>query len=116
MAILNFADATVTLLLVPVDMRFGFDRLAAIARDILRINLNINNQYIVFFSKNRTICKIIHIDEKGTVLIVRKLHEGKFEQLLSKQNDPDFVNLTLPELEKFFNGENIYTKRIGYYH
>lgn len=116
MPILDFTNAVVTLLLVPVDMRFGFNRLSAIARDILHIDLNKTNQYIIFISRNREICKIIHSDEKGTVLIVRKLHYGKFEQFLSKNCDPDDVKLTVSELEKFFNGEPIYSKRMGYYH
>lgn len=110
--IIDFANASVTLLLNPVDMRFGYYRLAHIAQNVLNIDLRRGSHFVVFISKKRDICKIIHADEKGTVLIVRKLHAGRFEQFLAKADDPFGKPMSVQDLEQFFNGEPIYEKRM----
>lgn len=109
--VIDFSSGRVTLVTCGVDMRFGLSRLADIAREYLFIDIDQGNDYVVFLSKSRSLCKIIHSDEKGTTLITRRLRHGKFEQFLSKSSGPALKMLTKNELEDFLNGETIFVRR-----
>ena len=61
-------------------------------------------------SKTRKICKIVTSDEKGTVLLTRTLHNGRFEELMVRVGQQAKCALTLGDLERFLNGERLYTK------
>ena len=60
---IDFADGRVTMVVCPVDCRCGYRRLADIAYKVLNIDVSLGEDYVVFVSKSRGICKIIHCDE-----------------------------------------------------
>ena len=79
---IRFSGVHVTLVISPTDLRGGFHRLCSLAQDQLGINLSSGKEAVVFLSKTRKICKIVTMDEKGTMLLTRTLHNGRFEELM----------------------------------
>lgn len=107
---ISFKGVRVTLVVVPTDLRCGYFRLCTIAEHELEIDLKSGKEAVVFLSKSRKIAKIISRDEKGTLLITRTLHQGRFEEILTKTNSKGKLSLTLSELEQYLNGESLYVK------
>lgn len=115
MSILNFQNVHVTLVVVPTDLRCGYGRLCSIAENELGLDLSNGKEAIVFISKSRRICKIITNDSKGTILITRTLHQGRFEQILLKSQEDAKCGLTNKELEDFLNGKRLFVKRESFW-
>jgi len=108
---IDFNKGKITLVIVPFDLRYGFYRLAQISAELLHIDINKGQDYVVFISKQRSIAKIIHSDTKGNLLITRKLHQNKFQLLLARANGPAAEPLTAKELESYLDGEPLEIKR-----
>ena len=111
--IIDFASRRVTLVVTPIDLRQGFNRREQIARLELGIDSRQEQDFVVFISKNRALCKVIACDSKGTVLISRRLHRGRFEQLLLRVDCPAMQPLTADELAQFLDGEPLRVKRVN---
>ncbi len=111
---IDFSSGKVSLVLVKTDMRSGFDRLAGMASQYLGIDVMKGNDWVVFISKSGHMVKIIHADEKGSLLISRKLHQGRFQTLMAKITGPAVKPLSKDELERYLDGENIEVKRTGF--
>ena len=73
-------------------------------------DLGSGKEAVVFLSKTRKICKIVTTDEKGTMLLTRTLHNRRFEELMVRVGQQAKCSLTLSDLERFLNGERLYTK------
>lgn len=112
---LKFENCRVHLIVTPTDLRSGAARLAGIALEKLNIDIFKGEDIVVFVSKSRGISKTIFADEKGSTMVTRTLHIGKFEQMLVKRNECGKVKLTITELEMFLNGEKIFEKRKNFY-
>ncbi len=104
---IDFSQGKISLVLVPSDMRCGYDKLASLAQAYLGINMDAGTDWVVFISKSKHIAKIIHHDDHGSVLIVRKLSTGTFQQLMTKIEGPARKNLTGEELERYLDGEKL---------
>ncbi len=105
---LQFRNARVTLVITPRDLRAGYRTLSTIALAELNINVEHGNDIVMFLSRTRQMAKVIFCDESGTCLITRKLHTGRFQQLLkraaetaSEPSEP----LTVRELESYLDGK-----------
>jgi len=61
-----------------VDMRCGFDRLAGLVNNGLRLN-PLNGGLFVFVNRRRTHCKLLYWDQTGYVLYYKRLERGTFE-------------------------------------
>jgi transposase len=61
----------------PVDMRCGFDGLAAIVRNTLGLN-PLSGHLFLFISKRRDRVKILFWDRDGYVLYCKRLEAGRF--------------------------------------
>ena len=109
---IRFSGVHVTLVISPTDLRGGFHRLCSLAQDQLGINLSSGKEAVVFLSKTRKICKIVTTDEKGTMLLTRTLHNGRFEELMVRVGQQAKCSLTLSDLERFLNGERLYGKSV----
>ena len=107
---IRFSGVHVTLVISPTDLRGGFHWLCSVAQAQHGINLDGGKEAVVFLSKTRKICKIITTDEKGTLLLTRTLHSGRFEALMVRAGQQAKCSLTLSELERYLNGERLYTK------
>lgn len=75
---IHLQDVHVTLVISPTDLRCRYHRLHSIAQDQLGIDLNGGKESVVFISKTRRLCK----DNRGTQLLTRTLHHGRFKELL----------------------------------
>lgn len=105
---IDFGDCRVTVVTSPIDGRFGFHRLAQMASFYLGIDIYKGEDFVVFLSLRRTLCKIIHADEHGITLITRYLHNGRFEQFFARKSENASEILTTKELADFLNGIPIY--------
>ena len=108
---IDFTKPKLHLVITPLDMRLGFNRLAEIALVYLHINVKKGRDLVAFVSKNRKIAKIIGYDNKGSILIVRHLDRGRFEQLMGAATGPAVKALTAQELYLYLDGEEIEIKR-----
>ncbi len=106
-----FENRRLTVVVAPVDMRSGYRRLAALAHACLLINLDLGQDVVAFISKRRNVCKVIWKDDRGTAVLVRKLHQGRFEQFLLRANESSGKSCTIEELEQFLDGDPIFQKR-----
>lgn len=108
---LNFSDCKITLVVAPIDMRAGFNRLALLADAFLGIDVLQGQDVVVFLSKRRKIAKIIWADSKGTSVITRRLHVGCFEAFLARNSGPASKHFSMEDLMSFLDGEPILVRR-----
>ena len=108
---LDLGKGQIVLVLVSMDLRAGYYRLAEIARQALNIDVERGNTWVVYVSKRRNFAKIIHSDTKGNVMITRRLKIGAYQQLLAKATGPATQTLSKDELIKYLNGEELLVKR-----
>ena len=108
---IDFSDKRVTMVVCPVDGRYGFYALSDLAFKLLHIDIYKQEDYVVFVSRSRGICKIICTDECGTTLITRRLHKGRFERLLMQAQGPAAISITPQMLADFINGKPLFVKR-----
>lgn len=101
----------INVVIVPCDLRAGFNRLSRIASQYLNVSVNKGGHWVVFISRNRETAKIIGRDQHGSILITRKLHKGKFQQLLGLASGSAVKSLTPELLNSYLDGECIEVKR-----
>jgi hypothetical protein len=104
---IDFSQGKVTLVVVPFDLRYGYYRLAQICSEFLHIDLSKGEDYVVFISRRRHTAKIVHSDSRGNLLLTRTLHQGKFQQLMTRAEGVAAEPLSVQELERYLDGEPI---------
>ena len=108
---IDFDKGNITLVLVPSDLRAGFDKLSAIALSRLNIDVSKGNDWVVFISKHRSFAKIIHADSNGSLLISRRLNSGRFQELMTRATGPAIETISKEELINYLNGKDLMVKR-----
>jgi transposase len=63
----------------PVDMRFGFDRLAQVARERVGQDSVAGGALFVFAGRSATRLKLLWFDHNGLCLLYKRLHRAVFE-------------------------------------
>jgi transposase len=63
----------------PVDMRFGFDRLAQVARERVGQEPQQGGALFVFANKRASRLKILWFERNGLCLLYKRLHQAVFE-------------------------------------
>ncbi len=86
----------------PVDMRKGFDGLAALVRDELGCDPMDGSLYL-FVSRNRIRAKVLVWDGTGLCLYAKRLEEGRFAPLWDREIDGQ-VCLSPSELSLYLEG------------
>ena len=86
----------------PVDMRKGFDGLAALVREELGHDPTSGALYL-FVSRNRIRAKVLMWDGTGLCLYAKRLEEGRFAPLWRRELDGE-VSLTMSELALYLEG------------
>lgn len=114
MNILFKESSRVSLVVTSTDLRGSFEKLCSIAQPMLNIDVMSCFETVVFISKSAKLCKIITADERGSVLIVRRLNKGMFERIMVKAEDSSAQPLSIYELEQYLNGIKRYEKRSRY--
>lgn len=102
--VIDFSGRKITLVLCTIDLRAGFASLAAVASSALNINIYAGKDAVVFVARTRAVCKVILADKKGCTLITRRLHSGRFQQLMAMVNESSQKTLTATQLQDFLNG------------
>lgn len=108
---IDFSQGKIHLVIAPYDMRAGYNKLSSIALQYLNVNVDKGGHWVVFISRNRDIAKIIGHDEYGSILIIRKLNKGKFQQLLGLATGVAMKSLTPELLCSYLDGACIEVKR-----
>ena len=107
----DFRKGRITIVIAPVDMRSGFDRLSSLALNQLSIQVSLGRDFVVFVSRSSKLCKMIWSDESGCCTLTRRLHVGRFERFLAKLDEPATRIFTYEDLCSFLDGERIMVRR-----
>ena len=99
----NFNTGRITLIIAPVDMRAGYERLSLIAAGLFGIDVDASKDFVVFISRPLKIVKMIWTDERGASLLPRRLKEGTFKHFCT-QDDCRQRHFTRKELLQFLDG------------
>ena len=67
----------------PVDMRFGFDRLASLARSRIGEDPQQGGVLVVFGNRGVSRLKVLWFDRNGYCMLYKRLHRAVFEMPLS---------------------------------
>jgi transposase len=86
----------------PVDMRKGFEGLAALVRDELQRDL-LSGDLFLFAGKNRRRAKVLLWDGTGVCLFAKRLEQGRFA-CLWRDAGSETLRLTVTELQLFLEG------------
>lgn len=86
----------------PVDMRRGFDGLAALVEQQLGKQL-LEGDVFVFTGRCRRRAKVLYFDGTGLVLLSKRLFRGRFARPWAVEGEAS-VALTMSELSLFLEG------------
>jgi len=90
----------ISVVLAPVDLRAGYQSLSSIAASILGINVDKGGEFVLFVSRRGNVCKMIWADDRGSSVLTRRLHHGRFERFLAKLDAPAACDPTFEVLSK----------------
>lgn len=111
--IIDFRSRKTTLVATPVDGRSGIPSLTSLAESLLGIPVTEGQDYVVFVSRNRKVCKILFWDDRGACLVVRRLNGGRFAKFLMRATGPAAAPMTPEELAAYLDGEDLQVERHG---
>ena len=86
------------------DMRKGYAGLTALSYGI-GIDLRAGKDLVIFRSRNGKSIKMLAYDERGLVLITRRLRDGCFAKIQAIAGDPDRVLTASMVLSYFADGK-----------
>lgn len=112
---LDLSRYRISLVICPVDMRCGYRSLSSIAEACLGIHVGNGRDCVIFASSHRSVCKVIWSDDKGSNTLVRKLRQGRFQQLVVRAEQGDTVEISAAELMKYLDGEKLLSARAGFH-
>lgn len=102
---LDFGDRRITIVLAPVDMRYGYAALSRFAQERLFIDPGGGGDVVVFVGKHRKTAKVIWSDVCGGWLLYRRLHQQKFARFMAKLETQTVLNFTADEVLSFLDGK-----------
>ncbi|WP_394838653.1 IS66 family insertion sequence element accessory protein TnpB [Pendulispora rubella] len=94
------------LAVAPIDLRWGFDRLAGIAKDRVGYDPR-GGAMFIFFGKRRTTLKVIFYDGTGLCIFMKRLDKGGFRVPAPIQPDAASIEMTDAELEALLDAIDI---------
>ncbi len=86
----------------PVDMRKGYDSLAALVEQDLDQNV-LSGDLFLFVARNRVRAKVLVFDGSGLCLLAKRLEKGRFACLWRDRRGP-VLRLSRAELGLFLEG------------
>ena len=95
--------------LEPVDLRWGFDRLAGVVRERVGREAR-SGALFVFFGRRRDALKIVFFDGTGMCLFYKRLDRGTFR--LPEPTDPTATSIAVDErtLDDLLDGIDVEEK------
>jgi transposase len=100
------AGVEIFVALAPIDLRWGFDRLAGIANEQLGRNAR-SGALLVFFGKRKTALKILFFDGSGMCLFYKRLDSRTFRVPQALRSDSTSVELSERELDDLLDGIDV---------
>ena len=93
----------------PIDLRWGFDRLAGIVAERVGREAR-SGALFVFFGKRRSAIKVLFFDGTGLCLFYKRLDEGTFR--LPEPSDPSATSISVDEgaLDDLLDGIDVEKK------
>lgn len=95
--------------LSPIDLRWGFDRLAGVVQEQLG-RLPRSGALFVFFGKRRSALKILFFDGTGLCLLYKRLDQGTFRPPTPTHAEASSVSLSERELDELLDGIELEVK------
>jgi transposase len=92
--------------LSPVDLRWGFDRLAGVANEQLGRSAR-SGALFVFFGKRKSALKILFFDGSGMCLFYKRLDKGTFRIPEALRPEMTSVELSERELDDLLDGIDV---------
>lgn len=92
--------------LEPIDLRWGFDRLAGLVADRLG-HVARGGALFVFFGKRRTAMKVLFYDGSGLCLLYKRLDRGTFRVPEALREGEACRELVQRELDDLLNGLSV---------
>jgi len=92
--------------LVPVDLRWGFDRLSGIVEEQIGRSVR-SGALFVFFGKRKFALKILFFDGSGMCIFYKRLDSAIFRIPDAKQDATGSIVLTERELDDLLDGISI---------
>lgn len=89
--------------LSPIDLRWGFDRLAGLVEDQIGRAAR-SGALFVFFGKRRSALKILFFDGGGLCQFYKRLDRGTFRLPSAAQPDATSIELSERELDVLLDG------------
>ena len=86
-----------------IDLRWGFDRLAALVSDRVGRDAR-SGALFVFFGRKRTAIKVLFFDGSGLCLFYKRLDKGTFQLPTATRDGDQVVTLQERELECLLDG------------
>lgn len=86
----------------PTDLRAGYDRLFALARDVLEQD-PLSGHAFLFVSRNQKRCKVLVYDGTGLCIFMKRLERGCFVAPWQRSSGT-VIEMTMSELALFVEG------------
>jgi len=97
------AGVEIFVALAPIDLRFGFDRLAGLVQDQLG-QVARSGALFVFFGKRKTALKILFFDGSGMCLFYKRADRGVFRVPDPPRPGAASIELSERELDDLLDG------------
>ena len=92
--------------LTPIDLRWGFDRLAGIVEEQIR-RPSRSGALFVFFGKRKSALKILFFDGSGLCQFYKRLDEGTFRVPQASHPEATSVEVSERELDALLDGIDV---------
>ncbi|MGH8309043.1 MAG: IS66 family insertion sequence element accessory protein TnpB [Steroidobacteraceae bacterium] len=92
--------------LTPIDLRWGFDRLAGLVEEQVRRPAR-SGALFVFFGKRKSALKILFFDGSGLCQFYKRLDDGTFRVPESPHPDATSVEVSERELDALLDGIDV---------
>lgn len=92
--------------LSPIDLRWGFDRLAGVVQERIG-RMPRSGALFLFFGKRRTALKILFFDGSGLCLFYKRLDRGTFRIPQPPDAEATSVELSDRQLEDLLDGIDV---------
>lgn len=96
-------DVAVYLATEPVDLRAGFDKLAALVRATLKMDPNSGALYL-FTNRRKNRMKALWWDKNGWVILYKKLCRSSFHWRASREDGSVYVEISAADFARLLAG------------
>lgn len=100
------AGVEIFVALAPIDLRWGFDRLAGVASEQLGRTAR-SGALFVFFGKRKSALKILFFDGSGMCQFYKRLDSGTFRAPQPPRPDATSIELSERELDDLLDGIDV---------